>query len=274
MRELLDAWLRKVAAPAKSARVFPVCRGTPVEEPLPPVIAELRAVTEAWGAERRRVPADDDYIDFQVCAERDAGFISAWTNNADHEAEFYVFGKDGTGSGVAFWLVHDAPLAEQPVVFMGSEGDDVRAVAKDLPNFLSLIAAGLEPREAPWGEKPQPMPGVRVILDRYFPSHVSRSPEEICAEELVGTPAPSWPRFAAQGFRARSTECPCLLPSAHATVRRALDQWFEGVKVRPALVAEFDDSVRRRKKGRASLRHRPYLKKSSVAGTTCRWWGG
>jgi len=36
---------------------------------------------------------------------------------------------------------------------------------------------------------------------------------------------------------------PCLLPSAHATVRRTLDQWFEREKVRPAVVAEFDNSA-------------------------------
>ena len=36
---------------------------------------------------------------------------------------------------------------------------------------------------------------------------------------------------------------PCLLPGAHATVRRNLDQWFESVRLRPALMAEFDDSA-------------------------------
>jgi LysR family transcriptional activator of nhaA len=35
---------------------------------------------------------------------------------------------------------------------------------------------------------------------------------------------------------------PCLLPGSHATVRRALDQWFEATRVKPTLVAEFDDS--------------------------------
>jgi LysR family transcriptional activator of nhaA len=45
------------------------------------------------------------------------------------------------------------------------------------------------------------------------------------------------------GFPRSINGVPCLLPSAHATVRRALDQWFEAVKVRPALVAEFDDSA-------------------------------
>jgi LysR family transcriptional activator of nhaA len=33
-----------------------------------------------------------------------------------------------------------------------------------------------------------------------------------------------------------------LVPAPHATVRRALDHWFEATHVRPELVAEFDDS--------------------------------
>jgi LysR family transcriptional activator of nhaA len=36
---------------------------------------------------------------------------------------------------------------------------------------------------------------------------------------------------------------PLLLPGVHATVRRSLDQWFEATKVRPRVVAEFDDSA-------------------------------
>jgi len=36
---------------------------------------------------------------------------------------------------------------------------------------------------------------------------------------------------------------PFLLPSAHATLRRGLDQWFDSNKVRPTIIAEFDDSA-------------------------------
>jgi LysR family transcriptional regulator, transcriptional activator of nhaA len=36
---------------------------------------------------------------------------------------------------------------------------------------------------------------------------------------------------------------PFLLPGGNATLRRALDQWFEATRVRPAVVAEFDDSA-------------------------------
>jgi LysR family transcriptional activator of nhaA len=45
------------------------------------------------------------------------------------------------------------------------------------------------------------------------------------------------------GFPRSINGAPCLLPGPHATVRRALDQWFETRQVRPAVVAEFDDSA-------------------------------
>lgn len=46
-----------------------------------------------------------------------------------------------------------------------------------------------------------------------------------------------------RGFPRSIDGAPCLLPGGHATVRRALDQWFESTKVRPELIAEFDDSA-------------------------------
>lgn len=46
-----------------------------------------------------------------------------------------------------------------------------------------------------------------------------------------------------RGFPKSIDGVPCLLPGGHATVRRALDQWFASVNVHPALVAEFDDSA-------------------------------
>jgi LysR family transcriptional activator of nhaA len=45
-----------------------------------------------------------------------------------------------------------------------------------------------------------------------------------------------------RGFPRSLNHIPCLLPGGHATVRRALDQWFDAIRVRPKLVAEFDDS--------------------------------
>jgi len=46
-----------------------------------------------------------------------------------------------------------------------------------------------------------------------------------------------------KGFPRSLEDAPCLLPSAHATIRRTLDHWFESNRIRPRLVAEFDDSA-------------------------------
>jgi LysR family transcriptional activator of nhaA len=46
-----------------------------------------------------------------------------------------------------------------------------------------------------------------------------------------------------RGFPRSLEGAPSLLPGAHATVRRSLDQWFENARLRPRLVAEFDDSA-------------------------------
>jgi LysR family transcriptional activator of nhaA len=45
------------------------------------------------------------------------------------------------------------------------------------------------------------------------------------------------------GFPRSLDNVPFLLPAGHATVRRALDQWFDVSRVRPAVVGEFDDSA-------------------------------
>ena len=46
-----------------------------------------------------------------------------------------------------------------------------------------------------------------------------------------------------RGFPGSLNDAPCLLPGNHATVRRRLDQWFDGAKLRPVVVAELDDSA-------------------------------
>ena len=61
-----------------------------------------------------------------------------------------------------------------------------------------------------------------------------------------GTSFLAVPKLAARlrrGFPASIDGAPCLLPGAHATVRRGLDQWFDSTGLRPMLVAEFDDSA-------------------------------
>jgi len=62
-----------------------------------------------------------------------------------------------------------------------------------------------------------------------------------CGTTFLGSPTLA--KTCRRGFPGSINDVPCLLPSAHATVRRALDQWFLAEQVRPNLVAEFDDSA-------------------------------
>ncbi|WP_246561949.1 SMI1/KNR4 family protein [Streptomyces roseirectus] len=95
-----------------------------------------------------------DGIDFMaldgfMSASETAEWFRAWTGNPEVDGdEFRVFGRDGTGGYAAFWLVREGrELAEQPVVFLGSEGD-TGVVARDLGEFLWVLAGGLGPLEA------------------------------------------------------------------------------------------------------------------------------
>jgi len=61
-----------------------------------------------------------------------------------------------------------------------------------------------------------------------------------------GTSLLAAPKLAARlrrGFPGSLEEAPCLMPGGHATVRRGLDHWLQSMKLRPTLVAEFDDSA-------------------------------
>ena len=54
---------------------------------------------------------------------------------------------------------------------------------------------------------------------------------------------PAWTKAARQDFPRSLATVPVLLPTGHADVRHALDQWFDRLAVRPNLVGEFDDSA-------------------------------
>jgi LysR family transcriptional activator of nhaA len=76
-------------------------------------------------------------------------------------------------------------------------------------------------------------PGINV--------HAFNHPLGECGTTFLASPKLA--KSCRSGFPRSINGVPCLLPGAHATVRRALDQWFEATQVRPALVAEFDDSA-------------------------------
>ncbi|MFD9697719.1 SMI1/KNR4 family protein [Lentzea sp. NPDC059081] len=95
-------------------------------------------------------PGNMDYEPYQEfdSAEETADWIRSWTGNKELDgAEFRVFGQDGTGGLAALWLVRPRPLAAQPVVFFGSEGE-VGVVATSLGEYLWLLAGGIGPLEA------------------------------------------------------------------------------------------------------------------------------
>jgi hypothetical protein len=112
----------------------------------PPVLAQLHELEFDYD--------DGNGIDFEPyeqfqSAEENADWIRAWTGNQELDAaEYRIFGQDGTGGLVAFWLVDaDADLVAQPIVFFGSEGE-VGVVACDFADYLWLLAQGVGPMEA------------------------------------------------------------------------------------------------------------------------------
>lgn len=93
-------------------------------------------------------------VDFEpypafLTAEDTTDWFRAWTGNPEVDGDaFRIFGQDGSGGYAAFWLVRPGlPLTDQPVVFMGSEGE-TRVVARDLADLLWLFAGGFGPKEA------------------------------------------------------------------------------------------------------------------------------
>ncbi|MEH0472853.1 SMI1/KNR4 family protein [Streptomyces sp. B21-097] len=102
-----------------------------------------------------------DFEPFQafLSAEETTDWFQAWTGNAELSGDrFRVFGQDGSGGYAAFWMIRPScPLADQPVVFLGSEGE-TGVVARDLGAFLWLLAGGLGPCEAATTDEPDWMP--------------------------------------------------------------------------------------------------------------------
>lgn len=116
------------------------------DQTLPPQLASLNKLDFDY--------ADGDGIDFEpypefLSTEETTSWFRAWTGNETADGScFRVFGQDGTGGYAAFWVTHpDRPILEQPIVFMGSEGEK-GVVASDFHSYLWLLASGIGPYEA------------------------------------------------------------------------------------------------------------------------------
>ena len=92
--------------------------------------------------------------------------IRAWTGNDDLDGiEFLIFGEDGTGGYAAFWNVRPgAPILEQPIVFLGSEGE-VGVIARNFGEYLWLLADGVGPCEAV--EEPERPPALASTAQEF-----------------------------------------------------------------------------------------------------------
>ncbi|MCC3772834.1 SMI1/KNR4 family protein [Streptomyces sp. UNOC14_S4] len=112
--------------------------------------AALSAVARVEFDYRDGLGVDYEPYDRFNTAEEEAFWFRLWTGNTELTGDrLRVFGQDGSGGYVAFWIARpDAPLVEQPVVFFGSEGG-VWVVARDLGRYLWLLAEGYGPLEAP-----------------------------------------------------------------------------------------------------------------------------
>lgn len=123
------------------------------DQTLPALLSELHELD---------IDFDEDNIDFEpyqefLCAEDNTSWIQAWTGNKKLGGlEYRIFGQDGTGGYVAFWVVRkNKPILDQPVVFFGSEGE-LGIIAVDFYDYLWLLAAGYGPYEATQSKRHKP----------------------------------------------------------------------------------------------------------------------
>ncbi|MND37855.1 hypothetical protein D3C80_285500 [compost metagenome] len=98
--------------------------------------------------------ADGDGIDFEpyqtFMSQNEANqWLKAWTGNSQADANsLLVFGQDGTGGYAAFWVINqDKNILDQPIVFLGSEGE-IGVVAKDFSDYLWLLSQNHGPLES------------------------------------------------------------------------------------------------------------------------------
>jgi hypothetical protein len=76
-------------------------------------------------------------------------WFKAWTGNPNADgSKFWIFGQDGTGGYAAIWnTIEENGLLEQPIVFLGSEGE-LGVIAQNFSDYLWLLASGNGPYEA------------------------------------------------------------------------------------------------------------------------------
>lgn len=91
-----------------------------------------------------------DYEPFNEFLSKDKTleWIHAWTGNTKiQDINLLVFGMDGSGGYACIWSIQpELPILEQPIVFIGSEGE-IGVVADNFYDFLWVFADGYGPCE-------------------------------------------------------------------------------------------------------------------------------
>lgn len=157
-----------------------------MDKGFPAALTAVAGVTFVYG---------EDGIDYEPYEEflsstETTDWLRAWTGNKELVGDtFRVFGQDGTGGYAAFWLTRpDRPLPEQPVVFLGSEGE-TGVVAQNLAAYLWLLADGSGPLEAVEypGLRGRPNPELRAIAEQHAPGD-PRSATDVITEATAEFP--------------------------------------------------------------------------------------
>lgn len=84
-----------------------------------------------------------------------------------------------------------------------------------------------------------------VLADRPAPANPNLKvySHSLGSSLLAWYAPPAWQAAAQKDFPQSLASVPVLLPTGHAAVRAALDQWFERLGIRPNIVGEFEDSA-------------------------------
>ncbi|MEU6139715.1 SMI1/KNR4 family protein [Streptomyces sp. NPDC047081] len=156
----------------------------------PPALAEVARVEFEY--------EEDEGVDFEPydafdSAEETTDWLRNWTGNHELDGAAYrVFGQDGTGGLAALWFARPGrPLAEQPVVFLGSEGER-GVVAGSLSDFLWVLADGVGPLEIVEFEQYEgrPNPALAQLAERH-----ATTPRRT-AREIVTAAQADFPTFS------------------------------------------------------------------------------
>jgi hypothetical protein len=163
---------------------------------LPEALAEAFAIGFAAGWDEAAEPAHGyDFGPYEAfeAPEQTAGWFRAWTGNPESDGgEFRFFGVTGGGDYTGFWLIRpEAPIAEQPIVHLGSEGQR-NVVARNLGELLWLFAAGYGPAEAVAGRhgRREPNDALRTVAERHAPG------KETSAKDIIEAAQAAYPYFS------------------------------------------------------------------------------